>query len=56
MTRLPGSPGGRFARTCSRRDTIAELRQLGRELLDKRVYFFLSDQAPEIYEALPDAR
>jgi len=39
-----------------RRDTIAELRQLGRELLDKRVYFFLSDQAPQIYEALPDAR
>lgn len=38
------------------RDTIAELRQIGRELLDKRVYFFLSDQALQVYEALPDAR
>ena len=31
------------------RDTIAELRQIGRELLDKRVYFFLSDQAHQVY-------
>jgi hypothetical protein len=36
--------------------TIAELRQIGRALLDKRVYFFLSDQALQVYEALPDAR
>jgi len=39
-----------------RGDTIAELRRIGRGLLDKRVYFFLSDQALQVYEALPDAR
>src|SRR5213593_3119711 len=31
-----------------RGDTIAELRQIGRELLDKHVYFFLSDQALQV--------
>jgi len=38
------------------RSSTAELRQVGTELFDKGVHFFLSDQAPQIYEALADAR
>ena len=38
------------------RASTAELRQVGRELMEKGVYFFLSDQTPQIYKALADAR